>query len=348
MLATHTSHVNGGITLTITGMAWVLSVVHGGKLVGVGWFGGKLQVRHILAILSAGIAIGIVQSFSTLPALFRILGGIFIFGLVYAVARMALFGTREPIGRLEGRLASVYGIILFIFAAWVVRPFMPQNPFNLQSWQANTSNTNPITVFNTGVTRTVPENQVERMLTMAETLSASGSANPADTHTGNVSTSGSTASGSTGTTTNTGNTIPSATNTGAISQSGTTTPTTTTNTGVLTYRQAIRALVSHYQLKANTNTTARFYYISPSDTDYQAFQAAYAKRMLGATIKPDTQAAARNILVMVGIAEGWNIDKNITNVFDRYTQYAQEHGKIDGNFGKTNTINQATLTTLMQ
>ena len=51
---------------------------------------------------------------------------------------------------------------------------------------------------------------------------------------------------------------------------------------------------------------------------YPGFQAAYAKRMIGSNTNPATQIKCGNLMVLLGLAEGWELAYAPANIIAQF------------------------------
>ncbi|USN54682.1 MAG: hypothetical protein H6765_09400 [Candidatus Peribacteria bacterium] len=92
---------------------------------------------------------------------------------------------------------------------------------------------------------------------------------------------------------------------------------------VLNYGNFLPAVKQVYDLPT-LDGSVLFNYVPSSSPLYASFQAAYAKRMIGSNTNPDTKIRCGNLMVLLGLAEGWNLAYAPSTIISQFWQEAEE------------------------
>lgn len=69
-----------------------------------------------------------------------------------------------------------------------------------------------------------------------------------------------------------------------------------------------------------------FTYVVPSSVLYPSFVLARDYTMIGSNTHPETTITCQTLMVLLGLAQGWDLDYTSATVLDVYRQEAQERG----------------------
>lgn len=95
----------------------------------------------------------------------------------------------------------------------------------------------------------------------------------------------------------------------------------------LTFANYLPILVETYNLEQSSDAYT-FSYVSRESPLYDAFATARAYSMIGSATRPDQLIQCRHLMVLLGLAEGWDLNYTSANVFDVFAAYAQTQGYI--------------------
>ncbi|MBQ9553649.1 hypothetical protein IJU97_01435 [bacterium] len=73
--------------------------------------------------------------------------------------------------------------------------------------------------------------------------------------------------------------------------------------------EAIKHLISTYNIPLSTSTSQKFTYVAKSNENYPYMKTALEKKMIGTTTDPNMIVSCDVYMVMKGLAEGWNLAK---------------------------------------
>ena len=110
-------------------------------------------------------------------------------------------------------------------------------------------------------------------------------------------------------------------------------PTVTTTpkkepTSQVTMIEAIKHLISAYNIPVSKSTSSKFTYVSKSNANYPYMKTALEKKMIWTTTNPDMIVSCEVYMVMKGLAEGWNIAKS-ADLKENYWNMAESKGLLN-------------------
>ena len=91
----------------------------------------------------------------------------------------------------------------------------------------------------------------------------------------------------------------------------------------LTFGNLLPRLLDAYDLPLTTDTSVVFTNVATSDSLYPAFATAYSYRMIGRATYPDQPILCQHLMVLLGLAEEWELSYTSANVFDVYWAEAE-------------------------